>query len=84
MSSNALKTQQELLEILEDVCEQLGWIICIPKEAEDESPTNGLIVGDEEFISAVLSHLPLENPEILDETFNEIENPHTKKNESMH
>lgn len=47
------KTQQELMELLEEICAELGWEIAVPTEGPGE-PAKGLILGEPEFLSAVL------------------------------
>lgn len=47
------KTQQELIEILEEVCGELGWEIAVPSEGPDQ-PARGLIIGEQEFLADIL------------------------------
>lgn len=48
-----VKKQQEIIEILQSVCEDLGWVIGIPAD-DDETVVNGLIIGTEEFVYGVV------------------------------
>lgn len=48
------KRQQELLEVLEQICDELGWEIAVPT-SDPDVPARGLIVGEPEFLSEVLT-----------------------------
>ena len=50
---SSVKKQQEIIEILQSVCEELGWVIGIPAD-DDETLVDGLIIGKEEFVYAVV------------------------------
>lgn len=49
------KKQQEFIEMLQSVCEELGWVIGIPSDEESDAPVDGLIIGTEKFIYGVVS-----------------------------
>lgn len=46
--------QMELMAILEEICEELGWEIAVPSEGPGE-PAKGLILGEPKFLAAILS-----------------------------
>jgi hypothetical protein len=47
----------DLMEQLVKIIEQLGWSVAIP-EADEEEDVPGLIIGTQEYVSAVTGRLP--------------------------
>lgn len=52
--------QQELVEIIAEAAEELGWIIAIPQEGDGEELVQGLILGTEEFITNLVAQTEMQ------------------------
>lgn len=55
MSDDIKQRQYELVEIISEAAEELGWIIAIPQEADNDELVQGLILGTEEFITNIVA-----------------------------
>lgn len=55
---NNIKTPEEAVEALSNVCEFFGWQMAIPKMIDEEADVPGMIIGKQEYIDQVVSHLP--------------------------
>lgn len=49
------KRQQELITQLAEICEELEWVVGLPKEEGDDTMVPGLIIGKEEFVMQVVA-----------------------------
>ena len=52
--------QYELVEIISDAAEELGWIIAIPQEGDNDELVQGLILGTEEFITNIVAQTDMQ------------------------
>lgn len=50
-------SEEELLGTLVATISQLGWSVALP-DIDDEATVPGMIIGTENYIDAVLKHLP--------------------------
>lgn len=48
------KRQQELITQLAEICEELEWVVGLPKE-DDDKMVPGLIIGEEAFVMQVVA-----------------------------
>lgn len=49
------KKQQEIIDMLQSICEEMGWVIGIPSDEDSDEVVDGLIIGTEEFVYSVVS-----------------------------
>jgi len=53
--------QHELVEIIAEAAEELGWIIAIPQEGDNEELVQGIIIGTEEFITNIVAQTDMQS-----------------------
>lgn len=53
--------QHELIEIIAEAAEELGWIIAIPQEGDNDELVQGLLMGTEEFITNVVAQTDMQS-----------------------
>ncbi len=48
------KKQQEMIDALQAICEEMGWVVGIPTEEGSDEIVDGIILGTEEFVYGVV------------------------------
>jgi len=88
MSRDDQRKQQELIEQLSSICEELGWVIGIPSEEGSEEVVEGLIIGTEKFVYAVVDAFKAEyevySKNIGDDEMTQLPAPQSKKKIIFH
>lgn len=88
MSKPDRKKQEELIEQLSSICEELGWVIGIPSEEGSDEVVEGLILGTEKFVFAVVdafkSDYEVFSKNVADPGMKELPAPQTKKKIIFH
>lgn len=69
MSKNKtdIELQQELLNSLDEICEQLGWTVVVPTETPGE-PSRGFIVGESDFLAEILASFGVDFEEFMSQS----------------
>lgn len=60
MSDDTKQRQYELVEMISECAEELGWIIALPQEGDNDELVSGLIMGTEEFITNIVAQSNLQ------------------------
>lgn len=80
------KKQQEVIEMLQAICEEMGWVIGIPTEEGSDEIVEGLIIGTEEFVRGVVesvqSNYEMYAKDVAEDSVKEI--PAPKKKVTFH
>ena len=80
-----VKKQNQMIELLESFCEELGWVIGILAD-DPEQKADGLIIGPEEFVYETLSKYDSEydvvTKELSDESMKDL--PKSKSRKLFH
>lgn len=53
--------QHELIEIISEAAEELGWIIAIPQEGDNDDLVQGLLMGTEDFITNIIAQTDMKS-----------------------
>ena len=61
MSDDTKQRQYELVEIISEAAEELGWIIAIPQEGDNDELVQGLLLGTEEFITNIVAQTDMQS-----------------------
>lgn len=47
--------KQQMIDALQSICEEMGWVIGIPAEEGSEEQVPGLLIGTEEFVYSIVA-----------------------------
>lgn len=80
------KKQQEIIEMIQAICEEMGWVVGIPSDEGSDEIVDGIIIGTEKFVYGIVesvhNHYEVFEKDVTDDSVKQI--PEPKKKVTFH